>query len=49
MSVFTRFDFENDLVENKLTKVSSGLFSGGSGTLSSFFSSSTAGAVVLHM
>ena len=45
MSVFTRFDFENDVVENQRTKVSSGLFSGGSGTLSSFFSSSTAGAV----
>src|SRR6056300_515670 len=45
MSVFTRFDFENDVVENQRTKVSSGLFSGGTGTLSSFFSSSTAGAV----
>tara|TARA_B100000902_G_scaffold399683_1_gene471806 strand:+ start:8700 stop:9704 length:1005 start_codon:yes stop_codon:yes gene_type:complete len=45
MSVFTRFDRENDVVENQRTKVSSGIFSGGSGTLTAFFSSSNAGAV----
>ncbi len=45
MSVFTRFDFENDVVENQRTKVSSGIFSGGSGTLNTYYSSSTAGAV----
>ena len=41
MSIFTEFDFENDVVENQKTKISSGIFSGGSGTLSSFFTSST--------
>ena len=41
MSVFTEFDFENDVVENQKTKISSGIFSGGSGTLTSFFTSST--------
>ena len=41
MSVFTEFDFENDVVENQKTKISSGVFSGGSGTLTSFFTSST--------
>ena len=41
MSVFKRFDFENDVVENQKVKVSSGIFSGGSGTLTSFFTSST--------
>tara|TARA_B100000214_G_scaffold312704_1_gene245063 strand:+ start:31 stop:1041 length:1011 start_codon:yes stop_codon:yes gene_type:complete len=45
MSVFTRFDFDNDVVENQRTKVSSGIFSGGSGTLNTYFSSSTAGSV----
>ena len=43
MSVFTRFDFENDVVENQRTKISSGIFSGGSGTLQTFFSTSTQG------
>jgi hypothetical protein len=41
MSIFTEFDFENDVVENQKTKISSGIFSGGSGTLTSFFTSST--------
>ena len=44
MSVFTRFDFENDVVENQRVKVSSGIFSGGTGTLTAFYSSSTQGA-----
>ena len=30
MSVFQRFDRENDIVENQRTTVSSGLWSGGS-------------------
>tara|TARA_Y100001937_G_C7134232_1_gene339081 strand:+ start:5110 stop:6117 length:1008 start_codon:yes stop_codon:yes gene_type:complete len=41
MSVFTRFDRQNDVVENQKVKVSSGIFSGGSGTLTTFFTSST--------
>ena len=41
MSIFTEFDFENDVVENQKTKISSGIFSGGGGTLTSFFTSST--------
>ena len=41
MSIFTEFDFENDVVENQKTKISSGIFSGGSGTLTSFYTSST--------
>ena len=41
MSIFTEFDFANDVVENQKTKISSGIFSGGSGTLTSFFTSST--------
>ena len=41
MSVFKRFDRQNDVVENQRVKVSSGIFSGGSGTLTSFFTSST--------
>ena len=45
MSVFTRFDFDNDVVENQRTKVSSGLFSGGSGTLTAFFTGSNLGDV----
>ena len=40
MSVFTTFDFENDVVENQKVKVSSGIFSGGTGTLTSFFTQS---------
>ena len=40
MSVFTRFDINNDVVENQRVKVSSGIFSGGSGELTSFFTSS---------
>ena len=45
MSVFTRFDFNNDVVENQRTKVSSGIFSGGSGTLATFFTASALGDV----
>ena len=41
MSVFTRFDYNNDVVENQRVKVSSGIFSGGTGTLTSFYTSST--------
>ena len=41
MSVFTRFDRQNDVVENQKVKVSSGIFSGGTGTLTSYFTSST--------
>ncbi len=44
MSVFTRFDRENDVVENQKVKVSSGIFSGGVGTLQTFFTSSTQAA-----
>jgi hypothetical protein len=44
MSVFTIFDRENDVVENQRVKVSSGIFSGGSGTLTSFFTSSVQNA-----
>ena len=45
MSVFTRFDFNNDVVENQRTKVSSGIFSGGSGTLATFYTASALGDV----
>ena len=45
MSVFTRFDFDNDVVENQRTKVSSGIFSGGSGTLATFYTASALGDV----
>jgi len=41
MSVFTRFDRQNDVVENQKVKVSSGIFKSGTGTLTSFFTSST--------
>ncbi len=41
MSIFTEFDFENDVVENQKTKISSGIFSGGTGTLETFHTSST--------
>ena len=41
MSVFQLFDYENDVVENQKTKISSGIFSGGSGTMTAFFTSST--------
>ena len=36
---------ENDVVENQRTKVSSGIFSGGSGTLATFFTASALGDV----
>ena len=41
MSIFTIFDFENDVVENQKTKISSGIFSGGDPNLTTFFTSST--------
>ena len=41
MSVFKRFDRQNDVVENQRVKVSSGIIRGGSGTLTSFFTSYT--------
>ena len=44
MSVFTRFDRANDVVENQRVKISSGIFSGGSGTMTSFYSQSAQGA-----
>ena len=44
MSVFQRFDEDNDVVKNQRTVVSSGVFTGGSGTLTSFFSQSAQGA-----
>ena len=44
MSVFQRFDEDNDVVKNQRTIVSSGVFTGGSGTLTSFFSQSAQGA-----
>ena len=40
MSVFTQFDFDNDVVENQKVKVSSGIFSGGTGTLTAFYTAS---------
>tara|TARA_B100000287_G_scaffold330252_1_gene314910 strand:- start:5953 stop:6963 length:1011 start_codon:yes stop_codon:yes gene_type:complete len=43
MSVFSRFDFQNDVVENQRVKISSGIFSGGSGTLTSFYTASSQG------
>ena len=43
MSVFSRFDFQNDVVENQRVKISSGIFSGGSGTLTAFYTASSQG------
>ena len=40
---FQRFNRENDVVENQRTTISSGLWSGGSGTLTSFYTQSTNG------
>ena len=47
MSVFQRFDFENDVVENQRVVVSSGIFSGGDGVLeaSQVFTQSNAGSI----
>jgi hypothetical protein len=41
---FQRFNRANDVVENQRTTISSGLWSGGSGTLTSFYTQSTNGA-----
>jgi len=41
MSVFQRFDIENDVVENQRTIVTSGLWSGGVGNLTTFFTASS--------
>ena len=38
---FQRFDRQNDIIENQTTTVTSGLWTGGSTTLTSFFTSST--------
>ena len=38
---FQRFDRQNDIIENQRTTVTSGLWTGGSTTLTSFFSAST--------
>jgi len=42
---FQRFNPENDIVENQRTTISSGLWSGGSATLTSFFTQSTNGNI----
>ena len=39
--IFTRFDNAQDIVSNLRQTVSSGMWSGGSGTLTTFFTSST--------
>jgi len=45
MSTFQIFDKENDVVENQRTTISSGLWSGGSGTLEAAFTQSTNGNI----
>mgnify|MGYP003642281749 FL=1 len=45
MSTFQIFDKENDVVENQRTTISSGLWSGGSGTLTAAFTQSTNGNI----
>ena len=40
---FQRFDLENDVVENQKTTISSGLWTGGVGTLDSYFTQSNFG------
>ena len=45
MSTFQIFDKENDVVENQRTTISSGLWTGGSGTLTTFFTQSLNGAI----
>ena len=42
---FQRFNPENDIVENQRTTISSGLWSGGSSTLTSFFTQSSNGNI----
>jgi len=42
---FQRFNPENDVVENQRTTISSGLWTGGSATLTSFFTQSTNGNI----
>jgi len=39
--IFTRFNPEQDVVSNLRQTVSSGMWSGGTGTLTTFFTSST--------
>ena len=41
MSVFQNFDIENDIKTGQISIVSSGMWSGGVGTLNNFFTSST--------
>tara|TARA_R100001369_G_scaffold23969_1_gene43999 strand:+ start:2060 stop:3103 length:1044 start_codon:yes stop_codon:yes gene_type:complete len=45
MSTFQIFDKENDVVENQRTTISSGLWTGGSGTLEAAFTQSTNGNI----
>ena len=45
MATFQIFDQDNDVIKNQRTVVSSGIFSGGSGTLTSFFTASAQGQV----
>jgi len=45
MSTFQIFDRDNDVVENQRTTISSGLWTGGSGTLTSAFTQSTNGNI----
>ena len=45
MSTYQIFDRENDVVENQRTTISSGLWTGGSSTLTSFFTQSTNGNI----
>mgnify|MGYP003111600231 FL=1 len=44
MATFQTFDQDNDVIKNQRTVVSSGIFSGGSGTMTSFYSQSAQGA-----
>ena len=44
MATFQIFDQDNDVIKNQRTVVSSGIFSGGSGTMTSFYSQSAQGA-----
>jgi len=45
MSTFQIFDKENDVVENQRTTISSGLWTGGSGTLTAAYTQSTNGNI----
>ena len=45
MSTYQIFDRENDVVENQRTTISSGLWTGGAGTLTAAFTQSTNGNI----